>query len=45
MYCFRYHRDPLVHGEEKPRASPQHEQYIGHLYTPVAPSARNRRPI
>ena len=46
MYCLRYHRDPLVHGEEEPGASSEHEHCIGHFVTPCsAPAQKLERPI
>ena len=41
VYCVRYHRDPLVHGEEEPGASSQHEQCIGHFVTLFSAPRRN----
>jgi len=41
VYCLRYHRDPLVHGEEEPGASSQHEQCIGHFVTLFSAPRRN----
>ena len=46
VYCVRYHRDPLVHGEEEPGASSEHEHCIGHFVTPCsAPAQKLERPI
>ena len=45
MDCLRYHCDPLVHGDEEPSASTQHEQCVWHCYLVGRPRAGQQRSI